>query len=150
MVFINMALRGSKEMHGEHVNYNNMQSYTCCAMQPLKGVEYFVLWVAPCEFYLEKFALVRNLEKSGSNNPVLSVVAPIVHSSNTCSFLDVLVVVKLLAHSFGQLLIGRVHKWGMQFIAVVSREFKCNGCIGFGILLVGGMVILIGLELLIS
>lgn len=61
-----------------------------------------------------------------------------------------MVVVKLLAHSVGQLHIGRVYKWGMQSIVVESREFKYIDCIDFGIPLVGGMLIRIGLELLIS
>jgi hypothetical protein len=104
---------------------------------------------------------VRNLEKHCSDSLVVGAFATVVHSSNSCSFLDILllnwfdsatssksyecfpgnkymVVLELLGHSMGQL-IDKVHMWKMQYKAVESNGFNSNCCICFDIALAEGI-----------
>lgn len=135
--FINIAMLGSEAIHGKQLNYKGLVSYSCCVLQRREGTEYLVHGTISAEFYLKKYPLVRKLDRSGSNNSVVSTLVSLMHSSNNCSLWNLLllvwsdsatsprsyecfpenkciVVVKLVVHSAGQL-IDRIHKCRIQY-----------------------------------
>jgi hypothetical protein len=77
---------GPEVVHREPVNYQGVQFYLCCIVHSQEGAEFCFHLDAFYEFYLENVALVGKLDNSGSNNFVLSIITPLVHSSNTCCF----------------------------------------------------------------
>lgn len=83
---------GLEAVHRERVNYQGMRFYPCCTLHSREGAEFCFHLDASYEFYLEKTALVEKMENSGSNNFILSIITPLVHSSNTCSFGNILML----------------------------------------------------------